>query len=193
MKTTVEYQKNYEDEIIVDDHLKEQVQIIGLTAGYEFDDSGECPIEMHFYDGLAVATDDSGLVMRYPTIAKVRQSEKMQRAIYRYTDREDINQFDIALKYGKLEKYKMVADYNLWVMQGDNEDKDIFGICTEKEHLFDMFEEDFHEMDAAGLIDDMEISLLKKKPTKRQLIEYRAKWGICWTEHFKDDILNSVA
>ena len=132
MKTTVEYQKNYVDEIIVDNRLKEQVQIIGLTAGYEFDDSGECPIEMHFYDGLAVATDDSGLVMRYPTIAKVRQSEKMQRAIYRYTDREDINQFDIALKYGKLEKYKMVA-------------------------------------------------------------EYRAKWGICWTEHFKDDILNSVA
>ena len=193
MKTTVEYQKNYVDEIIVDNRLKEQVQIIGLTAGYEFDDSGECPIEMHFYDGLAVATDDSGLVMRYPTIAQVQQSEKMQRAIYRYTDREDINQFDIALKYGKLEKYKMVADFDLWVMQGDNESKDIFEVCTEDEHLFDMFEEDFHEMDAAGLIDDMEISLLKKKPTKRQLIEYRAKWGICWTEHFRDDVLNSVA
>ena len=55
--------------------------IINTTKGYDFDEDGECPITMRFYDGIAVATDNSGLVMTYPTIDQVTHSVKMQYAI----------------------------------------------------------------------------------------------------------------
>jgi hypothetical protein len=95
------YLNHYIDEIIVDKHDVKDVETLE-SVGYKFDEYDECPIEMRFYDGLAIATDDSGLIMHYPKLAEVEKSESMQLAIYNHTCRTDANQFDVALTFGKL-------------------------------------------------------------------------------------------
>ena len=64
----------------------------------------ECAIEMEFYDGIALATDGSGLYMTYPKLAEVAKSPSRQERIQDYTGIYDgtINQHDVALLYGVL-------------------------------------------------------------------------------------------
>lgn len=105
---------NYVDEILVDNSVTHQRLIrkanryakekFDETLDYAFDESGECPIEMAFYDGIAISTDGCGLYMTYPTMDKVRKSKTMQDNIQDYTGIYDgtINQYDVALCYGVL-------------------------------------------------------------------------------------------
>ena len=129
----MEYQvlPNYIDEILVDDskaHMglvkKANAILKEFNTGehYEFVD-GECSIEMEFYDGIALATDGSGLYLTYPTIQDVSKSIRMQERIQDYTGIYDgsINQHDIALAYGVLkfdkEKQKVSTSRNMRSLQ----------------------------------------------------------------------------
>lgn len=104
---------HYIDEILVDDSnthksliKKANGVLIEYSMGskYEFDESGECPIEMEFYDGIAIATDGCGLYMTYPKLDEVANSPARQDSIQDYTGIYDgtINQHDVALRYGVL-------------------------------------------------------------------------------------------
>ena len=110
----MEYQvlPHYIDEILVDGTKSHRESVRKANAvlrefstgeHYEFD-GNECPIEMEFYDGIALATNGSGLYMTYPTIKEVSKSIRMQERIQDYTGIYDgtINQHDIALCYGVL-------------------------------------------------------------------------------------------
>lgn len=97
---SIEVLSPFEDTIIVYDQ-----EDVLQQAGIGLDQDGECQITMTFNDGKAVAVEDEHLTMVYPTVEEVKQSETMQNEITAYTGRDDINQFDIALKYGKL-KYE---------------------------------------------------------------------------------------
>ena len=72
---------------------------------YEFDENGEVELTMEFHDGIAYDVNGSGLVMTYPKAEKVQKFTILQNCIVAYTGIDDgyINQYDIALKYGKLE------------------------------------------------------------------------------------------
>lgn len=94
----IEVLNPFEDTIIVYDQ-----EDVLQQAGIGLDQEGECQITMTFNDGKAVAVEDEHLTMVYPTIEDVRKSEQMQSEIIAYTGRDDINQFDVALKYGKLQ------------------------------------------------------------------------------------------
>lgn len=180
----IDYQKEYIDEILVYSSDKQSDRIISSTPGYQFED-GECAIEMHFYDGLAIATDDSGIIMRYPTLAEIKQDDKRKEKITDYTCRDEITQFEVALKYGRLDKYKLVTDYNLWIMQEGNEDKDIWAVNTHNgTFLFDVLEEDYIQIPAEML----ECGCLDENITKEQIDDLRMRYGILWTEHITDDI-----
>ena len=97
---SIEVLSPFEDTIIVYDQ-----EDVLQQAGIGLDQDGECQITMTFNDGKAVAVEDEHLTMVYPTVEEVKQSATMQKEITSYTGRDDINQFDIALKYGKL-KYE---------------------------------------------------------------------------------------
>ena len=181
------YQKGYVDEIIVDNFSKRNVKALEGVAGYGFDDSGECRIRMRFFDGLAVATDDSGLVMKYPKLCEVEQSEKMQRAIYEHTGRTEFGQFDVALTFGELTRYKLVADYTIWSLQGDNEDKDIWAIHTKDgKFLFDVLEEDYVKLLDAEKVDS---GYLEPCVTEDEITRMQHDYGILWTEKFSEEII----
>lgn len=183
----ISYQKGYIDEILVDSNDKQSKKVIDHTPGYQFD-NGECPIEMHFYDGVAIATDDSGIVMRYPTLKEIKGDKNKIAEIQDYTGRDEVSQYEVALKYGRLEKYKMVADYNLWIMQEGNEDKDIWAVNThDGKHLFDVLEEDYIQI--PGKI--LECDCLDESVKEEQIDDLRMKYGILWTEHITDDITKS--
>ena len=183
------YQKNYVDEILVNVNEEQHKRVIEDSSGNVPSASGEYPIEMHFYDGLAITTDDSGIIMRYPSLADIKQDPRRMNEIIAYTDREDIMQYDVALKYGQLDKYKMVADYNIWVMQGENDKKDITAIHDRKGNfLFDVLEEDYRAMFNKGMVD---CGNLTRNFNKREISELRMKHGILWTEHITDDITKS--
>lgn len=104
---------HYIDEILVDDSnthksliKKANGVLIEYSMGskYEFDEGGECSIEMEFYDGIAIATDGCGLYMTYPKLDEVAKSPARQDSIQDYTGIYDgqINQHDVALRYGVL-------------------------------------------------------------------------------------------
>lgn len=104
---------HYVDEIIVGETKthkrlinKANTVLLDYSMGdqYSFDENGECPIEMEFYDGIALATDGSGLYMTYPKLAEVAKSPARQERIQDYTGIYDgtINQHDVALLYGVL-------------------------------------------------------------------------------------------
>jgi len=107
-----EVMPHYIDEILVDNRKshkglinKANVILRKYDTGkqYEFD-GDECPVEMEFYDGIALATDGCGLYMTYPTLEEVSKSEIRQDRIDDYTGIYDgtINQYDVALTYGVL-------------------------------------------------------------------------------------------
>ena len=104
---------HYVDEILVDDSnthksliKKANGVLIEYSMGskYEFNEGGECSIEMEFYDGIAIATDGCGLYMTYPKLDDVAKSPARQDSIQDYTGIYDgqINQHDVALRYGVL-------------------------------------------------------------------------------------------
>jgi hypothetical protein len=105
---------HYVDEIIINNLTKKDVTLINkavrtaksndLTLDYQFDDNGECPIEMEFYDGIALATDGCGLYLTYPKLEEIAKSPARQESIQDYTGIYDgtINQHDVALRYGVL-------------------------------------------------------------------------------------------
>lgn len=104
---------HYIDEILVDNSKvhkslikKANCILIEYSMGskYEFDEGGECAIEMEFYDGIAIATDGCGLYMTYPKLDDVAKSPARQESIQDYTGIYDgtINQHDVALRYGVL-------------------------------------------------------------------------------------------
>lgn len=192
METTSKtmYSKGMVDNIIVSDTAENRKTLNGTA--YQFNEDGECEIEMRFFDGLAVATDDSGLVMRYPKLGEVMQSDKMQQAIYQHTGLNCGSQFDVALTFGRLERYKMVADYDIWKLQGENEDIDITAIIRMKadglrsEFLFDVLEEDYEEMLNADIVEG---GCLCGSPKDDQVREWRAKYGILWTENYTKEMI----
>ena len=107
---------HYVDEILVDGSKSHRALIKKANAvlrdysmgdQYSFDgeDTGaECPIEMEFYDGIALATDGCGLCLTYPKLAEIAKSPVRQERIQDYTGIYDgtINQHDVALLYGVL-------------------------------------------------------------------------------------------
>lgn len=86
--------------------------------GISFDESGEHEAYFRFLDGYAIETDEDGnallednpIVLRYPTLDEVRGNRSMQSHIYDYTLRDDINQYDVALKYGIPSRQEMLMD-----------------------------------------------------------------------------------
>ena len=108
---------HYVDEVLVDGRKSHRTLIrkanarlseYSMGSKYSFnDDDGfdtECPVEMEFYDGIALATDGCGLYMTYPKLEDVAKSIIRQEKIREYTDIYDgtINQHDVALTYGVL-------------------------------------------------------------------------------------------
>ena len=102
MERIIEFIPNYTDTILVYGTPKNR-GIIKKVEGYEFDENGECEIEFHFQDGIAKATDGSGLTMTYPKLEEIRQNKYKQKKICEYNGIDDsINQYDVCLKYGVL-------------------------------------------------------------------------------------------
>ena len=102
MATKVTIIPRYIDTIIVYDSDKEAVKALANTK-HKFDENGECELVMEFYDGIAYAIDGSGLIMTYPLAEKVQKFTILQNTIISYVGcYDEINQHDIALKYGHL-------------------------------------------------------------------------------------------
>ena len=107
MERTFEIIPNYIDTILVSNTPANRKAFkkleVPFKSLYKFED-GECEIEMEFYDGLAIATDGSGLFMTYPKMEAVKNSPRQQNNICDYTGIDDsINQYDVCMKYGKLD------------------------------------------------------------------------------------------
>lgn len=95
----------YIETIIVDNSNKDNVKALAHTP-YKFDKDGECELTMEFYDGIAYDVNGTGLVMTYPTQEKVQKHSILQNCIVSYAtiyEDENISQYDIAMRYGKLE------------------------------------------------------------------------------------------
>lgn len=81
---------------------------------------------------------------------------------------------------GTRDDYKLVADYNLWIMQAGNEGKDIWAVHDHEGHfLFDVLEEDYEEMLDLDLVD---CGYMTAPHTEAELLDYQRRWGILWTE-----------
>ena len=86
--------------------------------GVSFDESGEHEAVFRFFDGYAVESDEDGnvllednpIVLYYPTLDEVRGSRSLQSHIRDYTMRDDINQYDVALKFGVPSRYRTLKD-----------------------------------------------------------------------------------
>ena len=84
------------------------------------------------------------------------------------------------------DKYKLVADYNLWIMQAGNEDKDIWAIHDcDGNFLFDVLEEDYLEMLDLDLV---ECGYLLASHTADEIAEYQKRWGVLWTDKVKEQL-----
>ena len=92
----------YVDTIIVYNTTKKNEKLI-KRAGLSFDEYGECELTMEFYDGIAYEINGTGLILRYPKMKDLTTGK--ENAICEYTGIYDgeINQHDVALKYGVLE------------------------------------------------------------------------------------------
>jgi hypothetical protein len=74
-------------------------KIFGSEA---FEKDGDYVVKMSFRDGYAVDVEGKGIELTYPSISKVRMSLSMMRAIANSSGKDDFNQYDIAVKYGKV-------------------------------------------------------------------------------------------
>lgn len=174
--------KAYIDEVSFSNLTSEDRDLL-KKYGYTEDEQGEVAVSFKFGDGIAFVPNGCGLVLRYPTLAEVAQSDTMQQEIAAYTNRPDIIPFDIALKYGRLGEYKYVLDYNEWVQQGDNESKDIFSLHLKDHHVFDVFEDEFCALDDKGYLSSNEgYYELREDLGADDLHRLQAEYGILWTE-----------
>ena len=186
METT--FIKGYIDEILLSDIDAKDRELL-LGHGYTADENGEVAMSMKFGDGIAWVPNECGLVLRYPKLKEVQRSKKMQREITDYTGRTDcINQFDVALKYGRLEMYHLVADYNLWIMQAENENKDVWALHDEQGHfLFDVFDEDYDRLLDMDIVEE---GYMTRPLTDEERRDIQARWGILWTERLTEEMMN---
>lgn len=64
---------------------------------------------LDFYDGFAIESkcclEESPCVLLYPTLKEVNADEIMKRQIHDYCGNDDINVYNIALKFGKVFKF----------------------------------------------------------------------------------------
>ena len=169
-------------------------------CGYTEDKQGEVYAIFKFGDGIAFVPNHCGLVLRYPTLVEVAQSEKMQREIAAYTCRPDITPYDIALKYGRLGKYKYAMDYDEWYGDEDVDPtarQEVWTLYVRKDendygHIaFDVFDDEYAEMEKQGLISASETEdghYLEGFPTKEQIEQMEEKYGILWTEWVGDHV-----
>jgi len=107
MERTFEIIPNLIDTILVYDIPANRKAFKKLEEPYkslhQFED-GECEIEFEYYDGVAYATDGSGLFMTYPKMDVIKGSTRRQDSICDYNGIYDsINQYDVCMKYGKLD------------------------------------------------------------------------------------------
>ncbi len=87
-------------------------------------------------------------------------------------------------------EYKMVADYNLWVMQAGNEDTDITAIHdSEGKFLFDVLEDDYLEMLDLDLVED---GYMMAPHTEEELADYQRRWGVLWTDKVTEEQLEQM-
>lgn len=185
--------KAYIDELTFGNLSSEDRELL-KKHGYTEDEQGEVAVSFKFGDGIAFVPNHCGLVLRYPTLAEVAQSEKMQREITAYTNRTDIIPYDIALKYGKLGSYKYVMDYDEWYGDEDCDPtarQEVWTLYVRKDkddsgHIaFDVFDDEYMEMEKAGLISHSETEdghYLDGYPSKDEVCKMAAKYGILWTE-----------
>lgn len=109
----VNLEKGYRDEIILFRDMQPS-----KAVDIPYDELGEYAVTMDFYDGYAVEVSEEGaqvhpsgrIELYYPTISEVRNSSRLQSAIEDYTGRDDINQYDIALKCGVPTREKVLKD-----------------------------------------------------------------------------------
>ena len=191
-----EFIKGYIDELNFSNVDEKEMELL-RKHGYTPDENGEVEVSFKFGDGIAFVPNGCGLVLRYPTLIEVSKSEEMQREIYLCTGiRNEINQKDIALRYGRLGEYKYVLDYDKWVEEDDNEYKDIASLDYRKNdkdygrYAFDVFEDEYNAMSDKGLITAMEngVYYLSGFPTKEEIERMAAEYGILWTELLSDHI-----
>lgn len=182
-----EFIKNYVDTILVSDIGDGDYQQL-IAAGYEPNEFGEIELDMLFGDGIAYDTSRNGIVMHYPTLAEVSKSEKMQNEIREYCGSrcdDHIEQWDVALKYGRIGRYKYILDYNIWVKQGNNTDEEIWGFFKDMEgdiHLMDVFTQEMMELDNANLCHEDDMEVIKPNATDEDIELARSKYGILWIE-----------
>ena len=142
---------------------KESEEALSHT-NYEFDERGECELVMEFYDGIAYDVEGSGLVMTYPKAEKVQAHTILQNCIVAYTGIDDdiIGQFDIALRYGKLEWRKEEVDPEYWQDKLDPEDFDDDPEWEDEPDDDPEWEDDPEEDDKPEGAPDDYIALIKK-------------------------------
>lgn len=80
-------------------------------------------------------------------------------------------------------EYKLVADYNEWVEQDNNQDIDIWAIHDyDGKFLFDVLEEDYDKMLDTDIVEE---GYLTKRLSVSELNELRRQYGILWTDSLK--------
>lgn len=183
--------KAFIDELTFSNLTSEDRELL-KKHGYTEDEQGEVAVSFKFGDGIAYVPNGCGLVLHYPTLVEVAQSEKMQREIAAYTCRPDIIPFDIALKYGRLGEYKYVLNYDEWVEQGENCNKDICSLYRKGEdndlnHYLDCFEQEYDALYDNGYFpigegEGEDGHTLRDGLTDEEIYQLQAEYGILWTE-----------
>lgn len=91
--------------------LKEKPEITDdmlIVDGDMFGPNEEENLTFEFYDGFAIEVtnglDESPLVLLYPTLAEVAENKALAAEIRNYCADEEIDCYNIALKYGKIFK-----------------------------------------------------------------------------------------
>ena len=109
----IHYVEDFKDDLFLNEDM------CSPRLKLKFDAAGEYPAMFQFMDGYAIQTDDDGviippdgkpLVLYYPTLDEVRGSALMRDEICDYTCRPDINQYDVALKYGLASRIGLQMD-----------------------------------------------------------------------------------
>lgn len=94
---------------------------IWIADKHIFGDNEEHKLKMWLYDGYAIEQDYIGndiegverhpYILFYPTMEQAQDSGWMLDDVREYTGREDVNSFDLALKYGRLYTEKEIMYY----------------------------------------------------------------------------------
>ncbi len=83
----------------------------------------------------------------------------------------------------KFKKYKMEADFNQWVRQGNNGIIDITAVHDKDGHfLFDVLESDIDDMYEQGMIDDEKGMALLYGEYNEKAEQLAAQYGVYWTD-----------